>query len=84
MRSEAHRAHRRAVAGKGDGRVSGIGHWALSDDAKVLFAAVQDHDDYTDIEKNPVKYIRENYKFTVEADGWFRTEVRKWTATKGH
>jgi hypothetical protein len=37
-----------------------------------------------DIEKNTVKYIRENYKFTVEADAWFRTDLRKWAATKGH
>ena len=66
-----------AVAGKGDGRVS-------VDDAKVLFAAAKDHDDYTDIEKNTVKYIRENYNFTVKADAWFRTEIRKWAATKGH
>lgn len=65
-----------AVGGKGDGRIS-------IDDAKALFAAVQDHDDYTDVEKNTVKYIRDNYKFTVEADAWFRTEVRKWAATKG-
>ena len=65
-----------AVAGKGDGRVS-------MDDAKVLFAAVKDHDDYTNIEKDTVKYIRDNYNFTVKADAWFRTEVRKWAATKG-
>ena len=29
-----------------------------------------------------MKYIRENYNFTPEADAWFRTEVKKWTATK--
>lgn len=66
-----------AVAGKGDGRIS-------IDDAKALFAAVQDNDTYTDVEKNTMAYIRENYKFTVEADAWFRTEVRKWAGTKGH
>ena len=31
-----------------------------------------------------MKYIPENYNFTVEADAWFRTEVRKWAGTKGH
>ncbi len=66
-----------AVAGQGDGRVS-------VDDAKALFAAVKDKNDYTDIEKSTMSYIRDNYKFTVEADAWFRTEVRKWAATKGH
>jgi len=54
------------------------------DDAKALFAAVKDHDDYTDVEKNTMQYIRENYEFTVEGDAWFRTEVRKWAGIKGH
>ena len=40
-------------------------------------------DDYY-VEMDGVKYIRESYNFTVEADAWFRTEVRKWSATKGH
>jgi hypothetical protein len=66
-----------AVAGKGDGRIS-------IDDAKALFSAAQDNDNYTDVEKATMSYIRENYKFTVEADSWFRTEVRKWAGTKGH
>ena len=66
-----------AVAGKGDGRISVA-------DAKALFQAVKDGDQYTDIEKNTVKYIRENYNFTDAADAWFRTEVRKWAATQGH
>ena len=64
-----------AVAGAGDGRIS-------VDDAKALFAQVEDADSYTDVEKTTMKYIRENYKFTPEADAWFRTEVRKWAATK--
>ena len=66
-----------AVAGKGDGRIS-------VEDAKALFAAVKDKDDDTDIEKSTMSYIRENYNFTVDADAWFRTEVRKWAGTKGH
>lgn len=64
-----------AVAKAGDGRISIA-------DAKALFAAVADHDAYTDVEKATMKYIRENYNFTPEADGWFRTEVKKWAATK--
>ena len=64
-----------AVAGKGDGRIS------LAD-AKVLYAKVADGDTYTDIEKDTMAYIRQNYKWTEEADSWFRTEIRKWAATK--
>ena len=64
-----------AVSSAGDGRISIA-------DAKALYAAVADHDKYTDVEKATIKYIRENYNFTVEADAWFRTEVSQWTATK--
>lgn len=64
-----------AIAGKGDGRIS-------MGDAKDLYSKVIDGDSYTDIEKATVKYIRENYKWTEEADGWFRTEIRRWAANK--
>jgi len=65
-----------AVAGAGDGRIS-------VEDAQKLLGAVKDANKYTDIEKATMKYIRENYKFTYAADQWFRTEIRKWAATKG-
>ncbi len=65
-----------AVRGKGDGRIS------LSD-AKVLLQKVMDGQAYTDIEKMTMAYIREHYKWTDEADEWFRTEIRKWAASKG-
>ena len=61
--------------GQGDGRLS-------KDDAAQLLDAVKDGDSYTDIEKDSVKYIRENYSWTDAADEWFRTEIRKWAATK--
>lgn len=61
--------------GAGDGRLS-------KDDAGQLFEAVKDGNAYTDIEKDTVAYIRDNYKWTDAADEWFRTEVRKWAATK--
>lgn len=64
-----------SVKGRGDGRIS------LSD-AQKLLAAVKDGNVYTDIEKATMEYVRENYKFTPEADEWFRTEIRKWAATK--
>lgn len=65
----------KAVAGKGDGRISMA-------DAKVLLEAVKDGDSYTDIEKDTMAYIRDNFKWTDEADEWFRTEIRKWAASK--
>ena len=63
------------VKGQGDGRISMA-------DAEKLFAEVRDGAKYTDIEKDTVSYIRDNFKWTDEADEWFRTEVRKWAATK--
>jgi len=63
------------TSGAGDGRLS-------KDDASQVFDAVRDGDSYTDIEKDTVKYLRENYKWTDAADEWFRTEIRKWAATK--
>ena len=64
-----------AIEGAGDGRIS-------LDDAKKLLAAVKDANNYTDVEKDSMKYIRDNYKFTDESDDWFRTEIRKWAGTK--
>lgn len=68
-------AAEKAVAGRGDGRIS-------MDDAKMLLEKVKDGDKYTEIEKDTMSYIRENFKWTDEADEWFRTEIRKWAATK--
>jgi len=65
----------KSVSKKGDGRIS------LAD-AKLLLQAVKDGNKYTDIEKQTMEYIRDNYKFTESADKWFRTEIRKWVATK--
>ncbi|WP_036095583.1 OmpA family protein [Leptospira weilii] len=64
------------ISGKRDGRIS-------VNDAKHLLKAVQDNGSYTDIEKDTIEYIRENYKFTEKSDQWFRTEIRKWAAKKG-
>ena len=63
------------VKGRGDGRIS------LAD-AEKLLAAVKDGAKYTDIEKGTMSYIRDNFKWTDEADKWFRTEIRKWAASK--
>lgn len=63
------------VDGSGDGRISQA-------DAEKLFAEVRDGDTYTDVEKDTMAFIRDNFKWTDAADEWFRTEVRKWAATK--
>lgn len=64
-----------ATAGQGDGRISKA-------DAEKLLAAVKDGNSYTDVEKATMAHIRDNYKFTDEADKWFRDEIRKWAASK--
>ncbi len=63
------------TSGAGDGRLS-------KDDAAKLLEAVVDGNSYTDTEKETMSYIRDNYKWTEAADEWFRTEIRKWAATK--
>ncbi len=64
-----------AVKGRGDGRIS-------LDDAKVLLEKVKDGDTYSAIEKDTMSYVRDNFKWTDEADEWFRSEIRKWAANK--
>ena len=63
------------IEGAGDGRLSKA-------DADLLLEKVKDGGSYTDIEKDTVKYIRENYKWTDAGDEHFRTEIRKWAASK--
>ena len=65
-----------SVAGQGDGRIS------LAD-AEKLLAAVKDNNAYTDIEKATMRYIRDNYKFTPEADTAFRRDINLWNL-QGH
>jgi hypothetical protein len=63
------------TSGNGDGRLSKA-------DAEQLLAAVKDGDSYTDTEKDTMAYIRDKYKWTDAADEWFRSEIRKWAASK--
>ncbi|MEP2025965.1 MAG: hypothetical protein ABJH98_14350 [Reichenbachiella sp.] len=65
-----------AVAGAGDGRISKA-------DAEKIFALISDGHSYTQVEKDTMHYIRENYNWTPEADELFRRKVRSWAA-KGH
>ena len=63
------------TAGQGDGRLS-------VDDAGQLLESVKDGGTYTDIEKDTMAYVRDNFKWTDAADEWFRNEIRKWAGTK--
>ena len=65
-----------AIAGRGDGRIS-------KSDAETLLTAVKDGNSYTDVEKATMSYIRDNYKWTDDADNWFRGEINRWNL-KGH
>lgn len=65
----------KAVAGRGDGRIS-------MSDVEKLFLAIADHNEYTDIEKATIKYIREHFSWTPEADELFRAKVRDWVAER--
>ncbi len=67
----------KAVEGNGDGRIS-------KDDAAMLLEQVKDGNTYTDIEKHTIKLLREKFQWTDAADEWFRSEIRKWAAEKGH
>jgi len=68
-------AAEQGVSGRGDGRIS------LAD-AKEIFRRIKEDDAYTDIEKVTISYIRERYKWTDEADEWFRQQVRRWAAAR--
>ena len=65
-----------AVEGKGDGRISMA-------DAEEIFATISDGKAYTQVEKDTMRYLRDNYNWTESADELFRKKVRSWAA-KGH
>jgi hypothetical protein len=69
------KAAEEAVSGKGDGKIS-------MKDAESLLVQVKDGNSYTEIEKDTMEYIRQNFKWTEKADEWFRAEIRKWAASK--
>ncbi len=48
----------------------------------MFLMKVNDGNKYTDIEKETMDYIRQHFKWTEEADAWFRAEIHKWAGTK--
>jgi hypothetical protein len=63
-----------AIEGQGDGRIS-------MEDAERIFDTISTGTDYTQVEKHTIKYLRDHYKWTEEADALFRTRVRNWAAS---
>lgn len=64
-----------AVNGAGDGRISRA-------DADQLIQSVRDGGTYTDVEKDTMEYIRDQFNWTEGADEWFRAEIARWAVTK--
>ena len=62
-----------AVGGKGDGRIS-------MEDARKIFGTISDGKQYTPVEKATIRYLRENYNWTEQADELFRHLVGSWAA----
>ena len=65
-----------AISGQGDGQIS-------MEDAIEIFDTISDGKAYTQVEKDTMRYLRDNYKWTEKADELFRKKVRSWAA-KGH
>ena len=64
-----------AVSGEGDGRIS-------KKDAEGLIVAVKDGGIYTEVEKDTMEFIRDNFQWTEAADEWFRSQIAAWAVTK--
>ncbi len=65
-----------SIEGQGDGRIS-------KEDAEKIFDTISDGKAYTQVEKDTMRFLRDNYKWTEGADELFRRKVRSWAA-KGH
>ena len=65
----------KSIQGAGDGRISKA-------DAEAIIQAVNDGGEYTDVEKNTMEYIRDNFTWTDSANVWFRNQISSWAGTK--
>ena len=54
-----------------------------AEDAGELFDKLAKDHKYTDLEKDTIAYIRENYNWTEAGDKALRFAVRSWAATRG-
>lgn len=62
--------------GQGDGRIS-------TKDANAILAELANDGKYSDLEKDTIEYIRNNYNWTDAGDNALRGAVRSWAATRG-
>lgn len=65
----------KAVAGQGDGRISKA-------DAEEMIRVVKDGNVYTEVEKDTMEYIRDQFSWTDSANQWFRGEIARWALKK--
>jgi prolyl-tRNA synthetase len=65
------------VADKGDGRIS-------KDDAEELFLLIKKDEKYSDLEKETMSYIRDNFNFTDAGHNYFKKHIRSWAASRSH
>jgi len=54
------------------------------EDAKALAACVLADGEYSQLEKRTMRWIRENFEFSFEADHWYRHEIASWASRVGH
>ena len=65
----------KSIQGGGNGRISKA-------DAEEIIQAVKDGGDYTEVEKDTMEYIRDNFTWTDNANDWFRNQISSWAGTK--
>jgi Ca2+-binding EF-hand superfamily protein len=53
------------------------------EDAKTILADVLEDESYSKLEKKTMQYLRDEFKFTSEADDWLRTEIRSFASKQG-
>jgi nucleoid-associated protein YgaU len=65
----------KSVKNKIDGKIS-------INDAQKILKPIKEGNEYTETEKRTIRYIRDKFKFTKEADQFFRKEISKWATKK--
>lgn len=53
-------------------------------DAEKLVAGVLADGQYSKLEKDTIRHLRKNYKWSEEADTWYRQQIASWASQKGH
>jgi hypothetical protein len=65
----------RLVGGAGDGRIS-------LKDAEMLMGMVKEDNILTDVERDTIDYLFENFRWTPVAEEWFRHDLKHWQSHK--